>query len=453
MTSARFTAGLAVLWILFTAGVYLPDIGRGFVKDDFGWVAAAQQIAPRPLSAFTEDRSGTFYRPLVTLSFLGDFTAYRLNARGYGFTNLALFVVCVALVLLMLEATGLPREAAAVGTFAWAINPSGPDMAVLWLSGRTALLMIAFSLVSLLLWRRNQRIAAALSFFLALLCKEEAISVPLIACALDLALDRDRFWRRLPTTAVLFGLPLGAYFALRAPTHAITPANAPDYYRLTWNPLTIAINTAHYLDRAGTIMAVVALFALLACRVRPRFERDDRRRLLFGLGWFALALVITVRVPVRSTLYALFPSVGMALMLATFVQALRRSTAPAEGRRPLLAMLAIVLLLIPAYNVRNDRWSEAARVSTRTLNTVVPQLAGAPRTGTIALVDEPQPFSNFGAAFGDAATEAMRLFTGRDWSAVVVPADHRDPLPDEVARYQLVHGRVTRVVSGHARVD
>ena len=83
-----------IIWIAFTAAVYVPAAGLGFVKDDFAWVTAATQAAAQPLSVFTRDASGTFYRPLVTLSFAADYTLYGLSSRGYGVTNLLLYAAC-----------------------------------------------------------------------------------------------------------------------------------------------------------------------------------------------------------------------------------------------------------------------------------------------------------------------------------------------------------------------
>ena len=61
----RFVFVLAAAWLLFIAAVYLPDLGRGFVRDDFAWIEAGRTILNKPLVAIVPDASG-FYRPLVS---------------------------------------------------------------------------------------------------------------------------------------------------------------------------------------------------------------------------------------------------------------------------------------------------------------------------------------------------------------------------------------------------
>lgn len=445
MTSARFCAGIGVIWALFTLGVYLPDIGRGFVKDDFGWVASGARALSQPAAAFTADASGTFYRPLVTLSFAADYAMHGLNARGYGFTNLILYASCALLIFFLLMEFGITPAAAAVGAFAWAVNPSGIEMAVLWLSGRTSLLMTLFSSASVLLFMRGRRTTGVLCFLGALLCKEDAMTVPLIILAATAFRSPNLAIPRVAADAALLAATEALYFVLRSLTHAITPATAPEYYRLTWDASVVAINSAHYLDRAATAMAVLAILAVAAYRVRPILSRDDRRRFGVAAFWFAAALAISVRVPVRSSLYAVFPSIGAALALATWLDAMRRSANVRSSDLRLQVAFASVLLLIPVYRIRNERWVEPARVANRTMSSVVRQLNRSARVGTVVLEDEPDRFSNFANAFGGAATDAVRLYTNRPFDAVVVAQGDRLPVASEIARFRLVHGAVTVV--------
>ena len=103
--------GLAVAWILFVAAVYFPDVGRGFIKDDFTWIRAAQTATAAPVTLIRQRDAG-FYRPLVTLSFAIDFAAHRWQPRGYGWTNLALYVLWAISAVLLTLALGLPMQTA-----------------------------------------------------------------------------------------------------------------------------------------------------------------------------------------------------------------------------------------------------------------------------------------------------------------------------------------------------
>src|SRR5437764_11933015 len=90
-----FVIIIAASWLLFVAAVYLPDVGRGFVKDDFGWIEAGRAALDAPADALVRTRVG-FYRPTVDFSFALDYLAHDIRPRGYGFTNLALYLACIA---------------------------------------------------------------------------------------------------------------------------------------------------------------------------------------------------------------------------------------------------------------------------------------------------------------------------------------------------------------------
>ena len=406
-------AAIVVIWILFTAGVYLPDIGRGFIKDDFRWVLDGAAALDHPLRVFVSGWAGNFFRPLVAFSFGLDHAAYGLWTRGYGFTNLALYAGCVFAVYGLLRQLGISPVAAAGGAFAWAVNPSGLDMAVLWLSGRTSLLMTLFSCSAITLFLRGNRYWATLLFAAALLSKEDALAVPLIVVG-------ARWWGRAPSRAwradlVLMVVVTAAYLTLRNQTQAITMATAPDFYRLTWRPLDLLVNGLHYLDRAATSTAVLLILTVIAYRAQPKWELLKRTRILeLACLWFVAGLFITIAVPIRSSLYAVFPSVAAAMIYASVLDSLRLPWHDTRGDRWLVCVYASVLLLIPVYGIRNDRWVEPARVSTRTMHVLRSSPAVIADATAIVFDDEPVRFSNFATALGGVEAPALKLFTGRD---------------------------------------
>src|SRR5947199_9501692 len=85
---------VAASWLLFVTAVYLPDVGRGFVKDDFGWVETGRAALDSPSQALLPKTPG-FYRPAVTLTFAADYLLHDGRPPGYGFTNLALDLLCI----------------------------------------------------------------------------------------------------------------------------------------------------------------------------------------------------------------------------------------------------------------------------------------------------------------------------------------------------------------------
>src|ERR1700736_3676862 len=165
--------GLMMAWGAFVLAVYCPDIGRGFVKDDFSWIRAARAGIEKPSDLVIPQQAG-FYRPLVTASFALDHLVHRWQPRGYGWTTLALYAACAIAIACLGTTLGLSRWAAVVAAFMWAINPHGINMALVWLSGRTALLLTLFSVSASVAFLRRYYVCASVLIAGALASKEEA---------------------------------------------------------------------------------------------------------------------------------------------------------------------------------------------------------------------------------------------------------------------------------------
>ena len=127
---------------------------------------------------------------------------------------------------------------------------------------------------------------------------------------------------------------LAIYFVLRLQSGAFWPATAPSYYRLTIQPSILFRNALEYLDRGATWPVAVALLVAIAARTRPILAPGERRILALGALWFAFGYAITVSVPVRSSLYAVFPSIGACIAAAAVVAALIRQQ-PSRALRAL----------------------------------------------------------------------------------------------------------------------
>jgi hypothetical protein len=392
--------------------VYVPDVGHGFVKDDFQWISAARE----PLgAAFTEARD--FYRPLVRLSFRVDYELFGLDSYPYGLTNLALAAACALLVFALGQSFGLSSGASIFGAALWAFNFHGINMGVLWVSGRTALLLTMFALVAALAFLRGRKVLCLLCISAALLSKEEAVLLPFALLLWRVAMNRDV---SAVTHAWWVLIPLPLYGIARLRTEAMTPLDAPDYYTFTFDPLELTRNFVEYFDRSWTF-ALAGLVFLWCFGRRPALAIDAKRSTvaICGVVWFFCGLAITVLLPVRSNLYACWPSVGAALACAAIADGwLERMTA-GQVRYAALAALLVLTALIPVYRVRNERWVEIADLSRDTMATL--HRCAEVDCKAIVLEDDPRTRRNFVSTFGEFDT-AARLFLGRDVSTHVASA-------------------------------
>lgn len=442
MNERRLVTLIAIVGALFIAAVYLPDLGRGFVKDDFRWLADARAALSDPLRAI-HPSVADFYRPAVTASFAVDTALFGLNARAYGFTNLFLCLACAFVIARLFRSAGVSKFAAAVAVFAWLLNPHGINMALVWISGRTSLLLTLFAVVSALALLRGHRWIASAALLCALLSKEEATLVPIILALWVVTLRRDDPRIHLADATALLA-PAVMYFALRMTTPALTFANAPWFYRPTFDARTVLLNAVAYLDRGASVFAIVTAIACAVYGVAG-LRVISRRALTAGAGWFVIGYALTVWLPVRSSLYAVFPSVGSALVCAAAIDALRHARQDGAIRDArLVAVLSLCLLLVPVYMRRNGRWVEPARLSARFVRALNNAPPAATPPGIIVLEDEREPYATFEHALGDLATVAVRVIAGGAHEAHIVRPGQQWPGPT-VARYRLTHGKVERV--------
>lgn len=420
-----FIAILVVAWAVFAAAVYLPDVGRGFVKDDFGWIEAGRAAIDAPANALLPQTPG-FYRPAVTLTFAADYLLHDGRPRGYGFTNLALYLLCIGAIVALGRALRLTAAAAALAAFVWSVNPHGINMALVWISGRTSLCLTLFSVLAATSFVRQRYGWTAVWLTCALGSKEEAVALPVVLLAWDwLGVDSGEsierrsqpHWRTIAAVVA----PAAAYFAVRMQTGAFTPASAPPYYRFSFDPAFVARNAFEYVDRAATIGAIALLVAAAVYQRLPVVNRTRARVLAACALWCAGGYALTLFLPVRSSLYAVLPSIGGAVAAAALVDAMLPEAPP----RPMLGLAvtfaAMLLAIVPVYRARNGRYVEPARFSERALRAIVSGVAAAPTGSVIVLRDVDDPTSNFVGAFGTFATTAVRTHAGRDVQAWIDP--------------------------------
>ena len=395
--------------------VYVPDVGHGFVKDDFQWISAARE----PLgAAFTEARD--FYRPLVRLSFRVDYELFGLDSYPYGLTNLALAAVCALLVFALGQSFGLSSGASIVGAAVWAFNFHGINMGVLWVSGRTALLLTMFALLAALAFLRGRKMLCVFCISAALLSKEEAVLLPFALLLWRVVLNRGvpggERWTSAIADAWWVVIPVPLYALARLSTNAMTPFNAPDYYTFTFAPPALTRNFVEYFDRSWTFALAGLVF--LWCFGRPRLAVDANRFpvALCGVLWFLCGLAITLFLPVRSDLYACWPAAGAALTSAAIADAWLERMTTRQFRRAAVAAVLVLTALIPIYQARNERWVEIADLSRDTMAAL--ERCSQVRCVAILLEDDPRTRRNFLSTFGEFDT-AARLFLGRNISTHV----------------------------------
>ena len=154
--------------------------------------------------------------------------------------------------------------------------------------------------------------------------------------------------------------------------------------------------------------------------------------------WILTGYALTVFLPIPSSLYALFPSVGTSLAAAACASRVLRLKPQRFARAAAIAMVS-VSLLIPVYRSRNQRWVGDAELSARTLNTIQSATRTLPQGGRIVLIDDPSERYRFASAFDSALPEALALTVGEHWTGEVVGSD-QSPLSTAAITVRLARG-------------
>lgn len=446
-TSIPISFRRALIWLILCVLVtYAPDIGRGFVADDFGWIFFSRIDNSSKAWSLLIDGAPGFYRPMVALSFGADEFLYGLSPAGYAISNLAMAFAIVAGIIWLGTTLRLSPVAAVFGAALWVFNFHGISTALLWISGRTSLLTTLFAVFAAVAFVRGRSLWAGWLTLASLMSKEEPVMLPVVF-ALWLWIDRQPI-RAIVRAAWPSFAALAIYLALRARTDAFTPATAPSFYRLSVSPDVLIPNALAYLDRSMTFTAAVLGLGLLAfVRSRSSLLERERQAALKGAVWLVLGFAVTIMIPVRSSLYVVFPTVGSALIGMAAGGWLWRAIPESRQRLATVAVLLLPLLVLPIHWLRHQTTKQQGMLSTRVLEQVRSAARGSTGIARILVIDDSHARINAASAFGAALPTAVELVLGKPVpTEFVAPDEQRASSPGEgILVLRVQQGTVTPV--------
>jgi hypothetical protein len=157
-----------------------------------------------------------------------------------------------------------------------------------------------------------------------------------------------------------------------------------------------------------------------------------------------LMFAITVFLPVRSSLYAVVPSIGSAIAAASFASRAQRA-APHRFALVSTTLIAGAAALMPVYRMRNQGLIQPADLSTQATAELQRAVQGRPGIRELVLLDDADAAVTLEDAFGALAPDAVHLFvspdvhvsTGNARSAV-------DAATEDVMVFRLRDGRLVQ---------
>lgn len=370
--------GTALLLVV-ALGLYAPTLRYGFVWDDHDFIEANPAVRAPGLLARVPALLGLgfgaspfvgapspYYRPLVVLGFAVDGRLGGGRPLVFHLTNVLLNAAAVLLVRALLRRGGCGERWAILGALLFAAHPLHVE-SVAWSVGRTDVLatvwFLAAWLAFLALTARERAggpdrvlpVLAPVAFALALLAKEVAIVLPL------LALPGLRGGGRRTRVGLFTLLGVAAVYLL-ARSHALAAgsapaASAPLAERVLQAPLVFGRALAALLwpwspcpvqdASRATAPVLAALGALVAPAVAAAVSGTWRRRLapwgraalLFTLTLLPVSGIVPLPMPFADR-FLYLPSVALVWALALAGERWERSAAaPVRRIAPIVAVL------------------------------------------------------------------------------------------------------------------
>jgi hypothetical protein len=196
--------------VALVAGLYLPSLQNPLVWDDVTQVEFVRNATVPEL--FARPPGEDYLRPVVMLSYWGQEALGLGHASNYHAINILIHAFNAALLLLLVSRLGLALEAATAVAILFATHPL-QSAAVAYVSGRTDLLALGFTLLTILCVLNSRTsqdrswawaLAAVLASFAAPLSKEVGLAAPMLGAAACSVIIPGRAERPAP-----FLVPLG----------------------------------------------------------------------------------------------------------------------------------------------------------------------------------------------------------------------------------------------------
>jgi hypothetical protein len=382
--------------ILFTYGNSLLN---GFVWDDHDIIVknAVNRDITNAFSLFSSADSTVsgnqraYYRPLNRLTYILEYQIFGLNPSGYHLVSVLFHVLAVILLYFVARILFNDPVPAFIAALIFAVHPVNAE-AVNFISARNSVLCAAFVLSAVLAYfsaapSRTKQFyyLSGLLFFAGLLCKEQAMMLPLVILVFMMTQDRPSRPgnRQIVFSLIPFGVAAAVYLALRMyalssmvgisqPLRGLGERLLQDIYIIP-KYAAIVLYPVHlnalyalppdYLSRPLWLVlawtAIVAAFLLI-----DKKSRATR----FGLIWVAVNFIpISNFIPIPSApmaeRYVYLPAIGLWIVAADQACMLYKRF---SFKKTLMAAGATLALCYAILTInRNFDWKDDLRFFTR----------------------------------------------------------------------------------------
>ena len=384
------------LIIIFGFIVYGNSLNGKFIWDDDKLIKESAYLKNlsfipnffiKDIGAGAGIKSGS-YRPLQMITYLIDYSLWKLNVLGYHLTNILLHILVALGIYWFVDTLFADKLLAFFTSALFVVHPIHTE-AVSYLSGRADPLASLFMLLTFILYLKQLHsqkmklyILMLFSYIFALLSRENTLILPLLLLLYHYIFEQKvkgkEFFSILIVTLIYIVMRLTLLKALisqlsystnlsqRLPGFFVAITN---YIRLLLLPFGLHMeygNPLFYLRDPKAVMGIAIFVLSLIYAAR---KRNRNRLISFSIFWFFITLLPASNLyPINAYMaehWLYLPSIGFFLILSKGLSWLYQR----KGFRTFSLVLVICLLTIYSYlTVRqNGYWKDPIVFYERTL--------------------------------------------------------------------------------------
>lgn len=363
----------------------------------------------------------SYYRPVQMLSYMADYSLWKLDPRGYHVTNIIFHILAALCVYWLVSILFCDRLLSLLTGILFVAHPVHAG-AVSYISGRADSMAALFMLLCMIFYIKclqklnnaGSYLLMLCSYALALLSKESSLILPLLLVFYHYAFKRKFEFKPLLCilSLTLIYIPARVLSVVSAPLEYAKAATTvsqrlpgffiavADYVRIVFLPFGLHMEYGNKLFSFHDGKAILGALLVVFLLIYAFRKRNTNGLLFFSVFWFFLALLpVSNLYPLNAYMaehWLYLPSIGVFLIMAAGLKHIFDRT---RNRRALSIVLIIGAVSFYSYLAikQNNYWREPIYFYERTIK---------------YSPDSAKAYNNLGTSYKDAgrAEEAVAAY-------------------------------------------
>ncbi|MEW6557618.1 MAG: tetratricopeptide repeat protein [Elusimicrobiota bacterium] len=349
-------------------------------------------FSPTKYFKYTYDQT---YRPLPFLVHMANYKIWNINSVGHRITNIILHIANAVLIYLLVFYILKNNFVAFLSALLFVVHPVNTEVVnmVSFVETQLSTLFFMFSLFFYIKKTHISYLISPICFFLAVFCKETAVTLPAVLILYDLIFDKSQNRKSFSTIChssfvIRYFFIIAVFYLVvrflifRHPTEAAIkyPGDSfitnifvmlkaiPVYLSVVFLPFNLSVE--YNIEIPATLFQAPVIFGFLSVIVFVAiliYTYKNSKNLFFWLMWIPITFLPTSNIiPMQNIVaerYLYLPLIGVCVLLAVLLDKI--------GRRQLIAVYGlagcIIVLLATMTVVRNLDWKDDWTFYSKTL--------------------------------------------------------------------------------------